>query len=302
MTPPPTRAEKRAATARRILDAAQEEFGERGLEGTTVRAIAARAQVDPSLVIQHYGTKVELFAVATRFDQEAEDDDVEEHLVDVLRVRMDGLPPQTRALVRSMLTAPEAAAAMKAFLDERTANLARATGGEDAELRAALAVSGILGLTVARHFLELEGLREITDEQITSTIAPWLRPDAAGDDGRTPSPAPTSVAPVFSTTDVDRWLEHYRALGFAARAFDETYGFASRDGIELHVALNPEHDPARTAGCAYLAVTDADALAAEWAAVQGGRHVAPVDTDYGTREGAHVDPDGNLMRFGSPRR
>jgi hypothetical protein len=27
---------------------------------------------------------------------------------------------------------------------------------------------------------------------------------------------------------------------------------------------------------------------------------APVDTDHGIREGAHVDPDGNLLRFGSP--
>jgi hypothetical protein len=25
-----------------------------------------------------------------------------------------------------------------------------------------------------------------------------------------------------------------------------------------------------------------------------------VDTDYGIREGGHVDPDGNLLRFGSP--
>jgi hypothetical protein len=27
---------------------------------------------------------------------------------------------------------------------------------------------------------------------------------------------------------------------------------------------------------------------------------APVDTDYGLREGWHIDPDGNLLRFGSP--
>lgn len=110
-----------------------------------------------------------------------------------------------------------------------------------------------------------------------------------------------SVAPVFSTSDVDRWLEHYRALGFAVDAFDEGYGFASKGAIELHVSFNAEHDPATTAGCAYVAVDDADALAGEWAAVPGGRSIAPVDTDYGTREGAHIDPDGNLIRFGSRR-
>lgn len=111
----------------------------------------------------------------------------------------------------------------------------------------------------------------------------------------------TSIAPVFSTSNVERWLKHYRALGFSVDAFDEGYGFASRDAIELHVSYNAEHDPARTAGCAYVAVDDADDLAREWGAVQGGRSIAPVGTDYGTREGAHIDPDGNLIRFGSRR-
>ena len=45
-------------------------------------------------------------------------------------------------------------------------------------------------------------------------------------------------------------------------------------------------------------VPDADALAARWAGT--GRTTAPVNTGYGLREGAHVDPDGNLLRFGSP--
>ena len=31
-------------------------------------------------------------------------------------------------------------------------------------------------------------------------------------------------------------------------------------------------------------------------------HGAPVDTDYGLREFALVDPDGNLLRIGSPLR
>jgi hypothetical protein len=30
--------------------------------------------------------------------------------------------------------------------------------------------------------------------------------------------------------------------------------------------------------------------------------VGPDDYDYGKREGSHVDPDGNLLRFGSPLR
>ena len=181
MDEPKTRAARRAATAQRILQAAQVEFGEHGLEGTTVRAIAHRAGVDASLVLQHYGTKNDLFAIAAELHRDDTGDDVAGHLFDVLDVRLGGLPPETRALVRSMLTAPEATRAMQNFLNERVANLARATAGPDAELRAALTVSSILGLTVARHFLELDGLTEIAGEQLETIVRPWLTA-ALGDD------------------------------------------------------------------------------------------------------------------------
>ncbi|KAK4188860.1 hypothetical protein QBC35DRAFT_494986 [Podospora australis] len=112
-----------------------------------------------------------------------------------------------------------------------------------------------------------------------------------------------SVAPVFGTSNLTRWLEHYQALGFQVRRYNsdrDIYGYASRDGIQFHVSVSPDHDPATTAGCAYLYVNDADALHALWSAVpHSGRSVAPKDTDYGLREGAHIDPDGNLLRYGS---
>ncbi|MGH3852301.1 MAG: TetR/AcrR family transcriptional regulator [Pseudonocardiaceae bacterium] len=170
-----------------MLKAAQVEFGEHGLEGTTVRAIAQRAGVDPSLVIQHYGSKNDLFAIAAQLDRGSTDDDVVEHLFDVLDVRLNELPPETCALVRSMLTAPEATRAMKNFLDERVLNLARASDDGDAELRAALTVSSILGLTIARHFLKLDALTDISEPQIETVLRPWLT-TALGDD--TPCPPP----------------------------------------------------------------------------------------------------------------
>ena len=110
-----------------------------------------------------------------------------------------------------------------------------------------------------------------------------------------------SVAPVFSTTDVARWLEHYRALGFHVEAHDEDYGFASLGPVQLHVSLNPDHDPRTIAGCAYLEVDDADAVWRQWSTAPGGKNIEPVDTDYSTREGAHIDPDGNLLRYGVRR-
>jgi AcrR family transcriptional regulator len=170
---PTSRAARRAATAQRILDAARAEFGEHGLEAATIRAIARRAGVDPSLVMQHYGSKAALFAVAIELG-EAEPGEVAAHLHDVLDVRLAALPPETRALVRSMLTAPEAADAMRAFLNERVANLSRAMGGDDADLRAALIVSSILGLTIARHFLGLDALTSAPAADIARVARPWV--------------------------------------------------------------------------------------------------------------------------------
>ena len=83
-----SRAAKRVATAKRILDAARAEFGEHGLEAATIRGIARRAQVDPSLVMQHYGSKAALFNSAIQLG-EASPGEIEAHLHDVLDVRLD---------------------------------------------------------------------------------------------------------------------------------------------------------------------------------------------------------------------
>jgi AcrR family transcriptional regulator len=175
------RAEQRAATARRILEAAQAEFGEHGNEGTTVRAIAKRAGVDASLVIHHYGSKEDLFAMAAQLPGHSTGDAVTAHLFDVLDLHLSGLPPATYALVRSMLTTPAATEAMREFLGERIANLARAAGGPDAELRAALTVSSLLGLTLTRHFFKLDALAEVSAAQIEEVLRPWLTSSVLAD-------------------------------------------------------------------------------------------------------------------------
>ncbi len=50
---------------------------------------------------------------------------------------------------------------------------------------------------------------------------------------------------------------------------------------------------------AYVWVDDADELAEEWRAAGAEVH-GPEDTEWGQHEGALVDPDGNVIRFGSP--
>jgi AcrR family transcriptional regulator len=141
--------------------------------GHTIRSIARRAKVDPSLVLQHYGSKAALFNSAIQLG-EASPGEIDAHLHDVLDVRLAALPPETKALLRSMLTAPEATAQMSAFLNERAANLSRAMNGDDADLRAALTVSSILGLIIARHFLQLDAFARASDAEIARVARPWI--------------------------------------------------------------------------------------------------------------------------------
>lgn len=174
MTTSNGRAERRAATAEKILAAARAEFGEQGEEGATIRGIARRAGVDPSLVLQHYGSKQALFSLAVRPATDLDADDVPGHLSEVLAARLHELPPATRALMRSMLTSPEAAAVMRDYLQERTKVLARTMTGPDAEAHAALIVSSILGITVARHFLDLAPLAGADESTVSRLLEGWL--------------------------------------------------------------------------------------------------------------------------------
>jgi AcrR family transcriptional regulator len=171
--PTTIRAARRAASQARILEAARQEFGDRGFEATTIRSVAHRAGVDPSLVLQYYGSKSALFTAAIQLPA-GDPEEAADHLAEVLKVRAAALPPEMRAVVRSMLTAPEAAEAVRHYLDERIGNLAAGIGGPDADLRAAIVVSSILGLTVARHFLQLRAVSGASDDDFVRVASQAL--------------------------------------------------------------------------------------------------------------------------------
>ncbi len=101
---------------------------------------------------------------------------------------------------------------------------------------------------------------------------------------------------------MDAMRRHYELLGFEVRVHHGGYGTATRDGLNLHFQLLPDHDPSGGAGAVYLAVDDADALHAEWAATGIGQTSDLFDPGFGVWEAAHTDADGNLIRFGSPNR
>jgi catechol 2,3-dioxygenase-like lactoylglutathione lyase family enzyme len=106
------------------------------------------------------------------------------------------------------------------------------------------------------------------------------------------------IAPIFPVRDLDIAMAYYQRLGFTTRAYEGGgYAFVRRDRVEIHLGLPPDSD--NRMGSAYLWVEDADTLAAAWRSAGVEVH-APVDTEWGQHEGSVVDPDGNLIRFGSP--
>src|SRR3954471_23965773 len=118
------------------------------------------------------------------------------------------------------------------------------------------------------------------------------------------------AVPILPSRDLDETLRFYLRLGFENRGAppDEwNYLILGRGGIELHFIADPTVDPFTTAASCYLRVADANALYEEWQRIgvpkdetTGSRLYSLMDTDYGMREFALVDPSGNLFRAGSP--
>jgi len=114
------------------------------------------------------------------------------------------------------------------------------------------------------------------------------------------------VAPILPSSDLAATTAFYERLGFEQAGLWPTYLILTRGEVGLHFFHMSDLDPwTSIAGC-YLYVKDADGLYREYAALglpgEGipRLHGPPEDSDYAMREFAVVDPDGNLLRIGSP--
>ncbi|MFG1867870.1 TetR/AcrR family transcriptional regulator [Micromonospora arborensis] len=178
----PTHPRRSDATRAAILRAARERFAADGYERATIRAIAADAQIDPSMVMRYYGSKEGLFAAAAEFDLRLPDLDAvpPAHLGEVLirhfLARWEG-DETLVALLRAASTNPGAAERMRGiFADQLTA--AVTVFGTDPAMtarRAGLVASQILGLAFTRYIVRLPPMVDIPPEELVSWIAPTLQ-------------------------------------------------------------------------------------------------------------------------------
>ncbi|WP_248964209.1 TetR/AcrR family transcriptional regulator [Sphaerisporangium perillae] len=97
-----------------------------------------------------------------------------ERLLETLGVKLSGLPPTSLAMMRSMLTHPEAASSARAALGGQIDQIGAALPGDDARLRAALVTSVMIGVTIGHQLLDLDPLRDAPREEIERLMRPCL--------------------------------------------------------------------------------------------------------------------------------
>jgi AcrR family transcriptional regulator len=175
-SPSPSKSERTRAS---ILAAARELFAAEGYERTTVRDVAARAEIDPALVIRYFGSKDGLFARAAIFDLRLPDPSemvrarigpaLVRHFLDVWEgpASNGGMT----ILLRSAASNPLAAEKLQeVFAAQVLPALARASGAPDAAERAGLVASQLLGLALGRYVLKLPPLVALSPERIVEDV------------------------------------------------------------------------------------------------------------------------------------
>lgn len=183
--PPRAEAKDRRAA---ILAAATEEFAAEGYEATSLRSVARRAGVDPALVHHYFDNKADLFAQTVqaplRPDRilaglvEGPSDDLGPRLIRTLLQHWDDrkLQKPGLAILRRALGHRAGAVLLREFLSREVfARVARAVGSDDAEVRASLVASQVIGVIVGRYVLALPHLAGVPVETLVERVGPILQ-------------------------------------------------------------------------------------------------------------------------------
>ena len=170
-----------------IADAARQLFAEQGYDRASVRAVAARAGVDPRLVTHHFGTKQELFvaamgppvdsatiAAALAGDPAAMGERLARLMVTLMSDEQ--VRQQLVGLVRSVAAEPAAAALARDILASRLLDpLAAVLPGDDAALRVALRGAQMIGLVLVRYVLGVDPAADADPDDLVRLMAPALQ-------------------------------------------------------------------------------------------------------------------------------
>jgi len=170
----------------RLLDAARARFASEGFDRASLRAIAADAGVDASLVRHYFGDKNCLLVATMRLPV-----DPTEVLRTVIAAGPDWLGPRLVAaflaawdvhhevfagLIRTTIATAEAAPpALDVLRNVVLGSLLGVLEGPDSELRANLVVAQLLGMALLRYVLRIPPLAAAPADQVVGHYGPGLQ-------------------------------------------------------------------------------------------------------------------------------
>jgi AcrR family transcriptional regulator len=167
-------------TRNAILAAARRRFADDGYERATIRAIAADAGIDPSMVMRYYGSKDGLFAAAVdvALQMPALAGRPPDRRGEILVRHFFTLWEETRTrdvltvLLRSAVTNEAAADRVRAIFSTQVA-VAIGIPGEPA--RAGLIAGQLLGVALCRYILRLPPLVALDTDTLIAILSPTVQ-------------------------------------------------------------------------------------------------------------------------------
>ena len=174
------KARRSDATKEAILAAARERFAGDGYERATIRAIAADAGIDPSMVMRYFGNKEKLFAAAAEFDLRLPDvtavprGEVGRLLAGHVVDRWDG-DETLMALLRAAVTNAAAVERMREIFAAQLGPAVAAVAPDDVPMRAGLVATQVLGIALTRYVLRLPPVVAMDREELVAWIGPTLQ-------------------------------------------------------------------------------------------------------------------------------
>jgi AcrR family transcriptional regulator len=163
-----------------ILAAAKDRFARSGFERATIRAIAADANIDPSMVMRYFGSKDQLFAAAADFDLQIPDlagvdrANAGARLVDYFMERWER-DEALVVLLRSSTSNADAAQRMRQIFAGQLTPAIAGINPAQPERRASLVATQMLGLALCRYVLRLPPIVEMSHDEIVSWLGPTVQ-------------------------------------------------------------------------------------------------------------------------------
>lgn len=170
-----------------VLAAARSSFAEQGFRGTTIRAVASAAGVDPALVHHYFGTKDDLFLAAMELPVDPREviahvtegplEEVAERFLTAFLGVWDNpdVRPALLTVARSMVEPGNDRLMSEGFLPVVIQPIGAKLGLDRPEHRMTLVASQVMGLILMRYVLRVEPLASLSKEAVIATYAPTLQ-------------------------------------------------------------------------------------------------------------------------------